>query len=87
MNEEMTNTHDACRNCGCTRAAAAADARAVGLLEDFLAGIYTCCQVVQWADEQWAAWQDAGREDGKAVERITEPLEIEPDESLVQDGR
>jgi hypothetical protein len=83
MQEDNARTHNACRFCGCTRALAAADARALGLLEDFLAGVYTCCQVVQWADEQWVAWQDAGQQDGKPVERITSPLEIAPEESLV----
>ncbi|HEX4772754.1 MAG TPA: hypothetical protein VH351_18115 [Bryobacteraceae bacterium] len=72
-----------CRQCGCTQALAAADARAVGYLNQFIAGTYTCCQVVEWADEQWVAWQDAASEDGKSIEEATTPLEIEPDAQFV----
>jgi hypothetical protein len=79
MQNDDSRMDGVCRNCGSKEATAAADARALGLLEEFLAGDYSCCQIVQWADEQWLAWQDAGREDGKAFEEVTRPLEIEPD--------
>lgn len=79
MQDDNTRVDGACRNCGSKQTAAAADARALGLLEEFLAGDYSCCQIVQWADEQWLAWQDAGREDGKSFEEVTRPLEIEAD--------
>jgi hypothetical protein len=72
-----------CRHCGSKEALAAADAQAIGLLDEFVAGIYSCCQVVQWADEQWVAWQEAGCEDGKAPEEGTSPLEVEPETMLV----
>ena len=66
-----------CRNCGCDRAQAAADARVLGFEEEFASGIYTCCQVVQWADEQWLAWLNAAEQDGKVAEGdMTRPLEI-----------
>ena len=46
-----------------------------GLSKEFASGIYTCCQVVQWADEQWLAWLDAAAQDGKMAEEAR-PLEI-----------
>jgi hypothetical protein len=83
MEEDQVRMNGACRRCGSTEAFAAADAQAIGLRDDFLAGLYTCCQVVQWADEQWVAWQDAACEDGKPVEEATSPLEVEPEARLV----
>ena len=74
-NDEPTNT-ESCRNCGCSQPQAAADARALGMEEEFASGQYTCCQVVQWADEQWLAFLDAASEDGKSTEHATRPLEI-----------
>lgn len=69
MENDQTRLNGVCRRCGCNEALALADARAVGFQDEFLAGIYTCCQVVQWADEQWVAWQDAAREDGGALKK------------------
>jgi hypothetical protein len=83
MKDDQASVKGICRRCGCKEAMAAADARAVGLLEEFLAGNLTCCQVVQWADEQWLAWQEAGREDGKSPEEVTSLLEVQPDALLV----
>jgi hypothetical protein len=77
MQDDQTRIDGVCRRCGSREAGAAEDARALGLLEDFLAGNYTCCQIVQWADEQWTAWLEAAREDRKAAEEVTRPLEIE----------
>ena len=82
MNEHQTTHDPVCRRCGSREGAAAADAKAIGLLDEFLSGTHTCCQVVQWADEQWDAWQQAAREDGKAPEEVTRRLEIEPDAAL-----
>ena len=66
-----------CRHCGCNQPQAAADARALGFEEEFASGIYTCCQMVQWADEQWLAWLHAAEQDGKVPEEdVTRPLEI-----------
>jgi hypothetical protein len=83
MQDDQTRIDAVCMRCGCKEARAAEDARALGLLEDFLVGIYTCCQIVQWADEQWLAWQEAGHEDGKEPEEVTRPLEIEMDTLFV----
>lgn len=82
MENEEARVNGVCRRCGYRDDLAAADASALGLLDEFLEGTYSCCQVAQWADEQWIAWQDAGREDGKG-DKVTGPLEVEPDAQLV----
>jgi hypothetical protein len=48
----------------------------LGFQEEFKAGVYSCCQVVAWADEQWLAWAEAAAEDGKSEADATRPLEI-----------
>jgi hypothetical protein len=48
----------------------------LGFQEEYLAGVYSCCQVVMWADEQWLAWTEAAAEDGRSEEEVTRPLEI-----------
>jgi hypothetical protein len=65
-----------CRNCGCTTEQAEADAKVLGFQDEFKAGVYRCCQVVSWADEQWLAWAEAAAEDGKCEEEATKPLEL-----------
>ncbi len=82
MEDHRTRTNSLCRGCGCTEAQAAADAKALGFHDEFRAGIYTCCQVVQWADEQWLAWLRAAAEDGKTPQEVTQPLEIRESEAL-----
>lgn len=67
-----------CRQCGCTPAQATADALVLGFQDEYRAGIYNCCQVVAWADEQWIAWTEAAVEDGKSEEEATKPLEVHP---------
>jgi hypothetical protein len=66
---------DVCRYCGCKPSQARADAKTLGLQEEFQRGLYTCCQVVAWADEQWLAWVEAAEADGSPVEQATQPLE------------
>jgi hypothetical protein len=51
--------------CGCTESQVVADARTLGLLQEFQSGIYTCCQIADWAHEQWSAWVQATQEDAK----------------------
>ena len=65
-----------CRNCGCTNAQAAADAFILGFQDELNSGVYSCCQVVTWADEQWVAWSEAAEQDGKSREDVTKPLEV-----------
>jgi hypothetical protein len=52
-----------CPVCGKTKSEAMADAKAIGLQEAFERGVYTCCQVAEWADEQALAWVQATHED------------------------
>lgn len=53
-----------CRICDSTEAQATANARALGLEQEFQGGIYTCCQVAKWASEQSLAWLEMAHEDG-----------------------
>ena len=76
-----------CRFCGCTESQARADAMALGLNDEFEKGLYSCCQLVAWADEQWFAWTEAASEDGKPLDQATKPIEIheaEPEPVLVR---
>ncbi len=72
-----------CRQCGCTPSQAAADALVLGFQEEFQASVYSCCQVVAWADEQWLAWAEAAAEDGKPETEATKPLEVMDSPNLV----
>ena len=54
-----------CLVCGRTESEAIADASALGLQQEFQNGIYTCCQIAAWADEQASAWFEALAQDGK----------------------
>jgi hypothetical protein len=65
-----------CRKCGCTPAQAKADALVLGLREEFEWGLYDCCELVGWADEQWQAFTEAAIEDCKDVERVTAMLAV-----------
>lgn len=87
MGDDQLIINGLCRHCGCNQAQAGADARALGFEEEFASSIYSCCQVVQWADEQWLAWSDAAEQDGKTAENVTRPLEIsEPAREFVHVG-
>jgi hypothetical protein len=66
MKNDQKKTGRACRYCGSDEAQAAADARALGFEKEFQYGVYSCCQVVQWADEQWQVWVEAATERRKA---------------------
>jgi hypothetical protein len=48
-----------CELCRRTQFEAMAEAKTLGLEQEFEAGIYTCCQVSEWADEQAIAWLEA----------------------------
>jgi len=76
MGDNQSIINGMCRQCGCNTTQAAADARVLGFADEFADGTYTCCQVVQWADEQWLAWSNAAEQDGQALEQATLPLEI-----------
>jgi hypothetical protein len=52
----MTNT---CATCGHTESQAIVEAKTLGLEQEFQSGIYTCCQIAEWAAEQSLAWFEA----------------------------
>jgi len=56
---------DICTSCGRTESQTIADANTLGLLQELRSGVYTCCQISEWADEQWSAWFEATQEDMK----------------------
>lgn len=64
-----------CRLCGCTESQTIADAKTLGLQRGLQVGLYTCCQIAAWADEQLLAWLEAAREDSKSADAITQPLQ------------
>jgi hypothetical protein len=66
-----------CRLCGCTESQAIADAGTLGLQREFQNGLYTCCQIAMWTDEQWLAWVEAALEDGKSADDVTRLLKCE----------
>jgi hypothetical protein len=76
----MSNT---CRICGSRESQTIADARTLGLLNELQSGVYTCCQIVAWADEQWLAWAQAAEEDGKWADDVTRPLESAEAETVI----
>jgi hypothetical protein len=60
-----------CENCGRTRSQVLADAKSLGLSEEFQSFVYSCCQISEWADEQWLAWFQATREDLEHLDDLT----------------
>jgi len=64
----MANT---CTDCGRKEPQIIADAKTLGLLEEFQSGIYTCCQISEWADEQSRCWFEATQLDGGRVDDLT----------------
>ena len=66
-----------CTRCGRTDSQVIADAKTLGLLQEFQSGVYTCCQIAAWADEQWLAWFEATQEDNKLVDDVTSQPEYD----------
>ena len=73
---------DICRVCGYTRSQVIADARAIGLRQQFESGIYTCCQITEWANEQWSAWFEAIQEDSMRVEDMSSQCEFDDGDAM-----
>ena len=71
-----------CKQCGRTDAQITADAKTLGLLQEFQSGLYTCCQIAEWADEQWLAWFEATQEDSKLVDDIASRPGIDDSECV-----
>jgi hypothetical protein len=73
-----------CANCGRSESEIFADAKALGLYQQLQCGIYTCCQISQWAEEQSAAWFEATHDDAMvADEMIRQPDVAAADPVLV----
>ena len=72
-----------CSACGYTESRAIADARTLGLQEELQTGLYTCCQIAEWADEQCLAWLEAAEEDRKPAHNLAKPLEMEEKEDAL----
>jgi hypothetical protein len=66
---------NACKVCGSTEAQTMAYARTLGLQPELQGGLYTCCQIAAWAEEQRAAWWEATQEDGGRGEDGSRPPE------------
>ncbi len=60
-----------CRICGSPESQAIANARALGLEPEFQSGVYTCCQIANWINEQSSAWAEAAHEDRKPIQDLT----------------
>ena len=58
-----------CTVCGSTGAQTVADAKALGLEPELRRGIYTCCQLTEWALEQQMAWAEVIQEECRVAEQ------------------
>ncbi len=85
MDKDQNRMSGVCNSCGCDRAQAVLYARAIDFEAEFLAGLYDCCQVVQWSEEQWLAWREAACEDGKTIDEVMPALgSEEPEKAFVK---
>ena len=76
----MTRT---CRICDSTEPQAIANARALDLEQEFQGGMYTCCQVAKWADEQSLAWLEAAHETATPAHDLTKLAELPQTEAAL----
>ncbi|MGA7409659.1 MAG: hypothetical protein WBW33_04180 [Bryobacteraceae bacterium] len=67
-----------CTVCGSTGAEAVNDAKALGLELELRRGIYTCCQITQWALEQLLAWAEAAQDERTVAEQEETAGELVP---------
>ena len=74
---------DKCTKCGRTEVQITADARTLGLWQEFQNGRYTCCQIAEWADEQWLAWAEATQEDRERADDLPVHPEFGEDGSVL----
>lgn len=70
MEREETKAGETLRLCRSRQAETLADARAIGLGDEFEAGLYSRMQINQWAGEQWLAWLEATAQDRQAAEGL-----------------
>jgi hypothetical protein len=55
-----------CERCGRTESETRGNAKVLAFDGEFQSGIYSCCQLAQWAREQVMAWLEAASDDGRA---------------------
>ena len=65
MEDDQITESAFCRHCGRNDSEVMAEAEALGFQDEFRDGLYSCCEIVQWAGEQWRAWLDAAKEDAQ----------------------
>ena len=68
---------DKCTKCGRTESQITAEAKTLGLLQEFQSGVYTCCQIVAWADEQSLAWFEATEQDSRPFDNATGQSQVD----------
>jgi hypothetical protein len=78
-----TNMNNECKRCGRRESQITADAKNLGLLQELDSGVYTCCQISQWADEQRLAWFEAIQQDGKLIDDITIPRDLSESQAVL----
>jgi hypothetical protein len=66
-----------CMNCGNTESQTTAGAKALGFLQELQRGVYSCCQISEWAHEQWLAWIEATQEDFRSAYEATRWSELD----------
>jgi hypothetical protein len=69
--------HKKCTICGRSESQVTADAKALGLVQELECGIYSCCQISEWADEQSLAWAKAAHEDAIYTEEQDSPRSLD----------
>jgi hypothetical protein len=74
---------DTCMNCGRTQSQVIADAKTLGLLQEFEGGLYSCCQIMEWADEQCRAWFEALAQDGKLADDRTTGHDVDDSDIML----
>jgi hypothetical protein len=72
-----------CESCGRSASQVLTDAKALGLHQELQSGIYTCCQISQWADEQWSAWFQATGEDAIPADEMIKPPDFSATEPVL----
>jgi hypothetical protein len=72
-----------CEMCGRTESEAIADARTLGLYEELKVGVYTCCEIAEWADEQYLAWSEAISEHARYWDQSTHDTQLQSEAVLV----
>ena len=70
-----------CPKCGRMEAQIIADAKTLGLLQEFQSGVYNCCQIVEWADEQCCAWIEAAEGDSRLADNMTGRSQVDGGDS------